>query len=377
MINILIDGNYIFHKTFGIFGGYGPKDPAEVLKTKNEQAMFIRKIATDLCTALRELPTGGRLVFTADSRSWRKDVEIEGGGYKSKRVKDETVDWSIFFNLLDAFGKQLEKMGFIYSRANGAEGDDLLYFWADYFTTKGQNCIIVSGDKDLHQLARWKGNNWTLVWSNNSKNNVISSPVNWKKNWLEQQDQVSIFEMAETIQPDKSKIKKWIEKLVLNEVYPRDFIFVKMLIGDDGDDVPGVWNFEATPGKMSRMTPKRAEQLLESLQQSRWVDFSFQDLLVDNEFLDWAAGYILRLMKDIDSKENRQKATQNLLRNYKLMWLDKMVMPDWVISSVLAEIKRGINLDRRPITLDRIKILEGTEWVTTTSIPKMYNPFPD
>jgi 5'-3' exonuclease len=377
MINILIDGNYIFHKTFGIFGGYGSKDPAEVLKTKNEQAMFIRKIATDLCAALRELPTGGRLVFTADSRSWRKDVEIEGGGYKSKRVKDETVDWSIFFNLLDAFGKQLEKMGFIYSRANGAEGDDLLYFWADYFTTKGQNCIIVSGDKDLHQLARWKGNNWTLVWSNNSKNNVISSPVNWKKNWLEQQDQVSIFEMAETIQPDKSKIKKWIEKLVLNEVNPRDFIFVKMLIGDDGDDVPGVWNFEATPGKMSRMTPKRAEQLLESLQQSRWVDSSFQDLLVDDEFLDWAAGYILRLMKDLDSKENRQKATQNMLRNYKLMWLDKMVMPDWVISSVLAEIKRGINLDRRPITLDRIKILEGTEWVTTTSIPKMYNPFPD
>lgn len=377
MINILIDGNYIFHKTFGIFGGYGSKDPAEVLKTKNEQAMFIRKIATDLCAALRELPTGGRLVFTADSRSWRKDVEIEGGGYKSKRVKDETVDWSIFFNLLDAFGKQLEKMGFVYSRANGAEGDDLLYFWADYFTTKGQNCIIVSGDKDLHQLARWKGNNWTLVWSNNSKNNVISSPVNWKKNWLEQQDQVSIFEMAETIQPDKSKIKKWIEKLVLNEVNPRDFIFVKMLIGDDGDDVPGVWNFEATPGKMSRMTPKRAEQLLESLQQSRWVDSSFQDLLVDDEFLDWAAGYILRLMKDLDSKENRQKATQNLLRNYKLMWLDKMVMPDWVISSVLAEIKRGINLDRRSITLDRIKILEGTEWVTTTSIPKMYNPFPD
>ena len=377
MINILIDGNYIFYKTFGIFGGYGAKDPGEVLKTKNDQAMFIRKIATDLCAALRELPTGGRLIFTADSRSWRKDVVIEGGGYKSKRVKDETVDWSIFFNLLDSFGRQLEKMGFIYSRADGAEGDDLLYFWADYFTTKGQNCIIVSGDKDLHQLARWKGENWTIVWSNNSKNNVVSSPVDWKKNWLEQQEQVSIFDMSEAIQPDKSKLKKWIENLVLNEITPRDFIFVKMLIGDDGDDVPGVWNFEATPGKISRMTPKRAEQLLESLQHSKWTKSSFQDLLIDDEFLDWSAGYILRLTKDVDSKENRQKASQNLLRNYKLMWLDKMVMPEWVISNVVAEIKRGINLDRRSITLDRIKILEGTEWVTTTSIPKMYNPFPD
>ncbi len=377
MINILIDGNYLLHKTFGIFGGYGAKDPAEVLKTKNEQAMFIRKVATDLCAALRELPAGGRLVFTADSRSWRKDIEIEGGGYKSNRVKDETVDWSIFFNLLDAFGKQLEKMGFIYSRADGAEGDDLLYFWADYFTTKGQDCIIISGDKDLHQLARWKGDNWTLVWSNNSKNNVVSCPEKWKENWLDHQPPVSIFEMSESAQPDKTKMKKWIEKLLLNPITPRDFVFVKMLIGDDGDAVPGVWNFEATPGKISRMTPKKAEQLVESLHQSKWAQISFQELLEDVEFLDWAGGYILRLMKDLDSKENREKASRNLKRNYQLMWLDKVVMPEWVIANVLAEIKRGMNLDRRPVTLDRIKILEGTEWVTVTSIPKMYNPFPD
>lgn len=374
MINILIDGNYLLHKTFGIFGA---KEAAEVLKTKNEQAMFIRKVATDLCAALRELPTGGRLVFTADSRSWRKDVEIEGGGYKSNRVKNETVDWSIFFNLLDAFGKQLEKMGFVYSRADGAEGDDLLYFWADYFTTKGQDCIIISGDKDLHQLARWKGDNWTLVWSNNSKNNVVSCPEKWKENWLDHQPPVSIFEMSESAQPDKTKMKKWIEKLLLNPITPRDFVFVKMLIGDAGDAVPGVWNFEATPGKISRMTPKKAEQLVESLRQSKWAQISFQELLEDVEFLDWAGGYILRLMKDLDSKENREKASRNLKRNYQLMWLDKVVMPEWVIANVLAEIKRGMNLDRRPVTLDRIKILEGTEWVTVTSIPKMYNPFPD
>ena len=88
MINILIDGNYIFHKTFGVFGGFGAKDPSKVLGTPGEQAMFIRKVATDLCAGLRLLPQGGRLVFTCDSRSWRKDVEIEDVGYKSNRVKD-------------------------------------------------------------------------------------------------------------------------------------------------------------------------------------------------------------------------------------------------------------------------------------------------
>jgi archaellum component FlaG (FlaF/FlaG flagellin family) len=59
MINILIDGNYIFHKTFGVFAGYGSNvDPGKVLKSKSDQSMFIRKIATDLCSSLKMLPVG-------------------------------------------------------------------------------------------------------------------------------------------------------------------------------------------------------------------------------------------------------------------------------------------------------------------------------
>ena len=143
MINILVDGNYIFHKTFGVFGGFGTKDPSKVLETSGEQAMFIRKVATDLCAGLKLLPQGGRLIFTSDSRSWRKDVEIEDGGYKSNRIKDETVDWTIFFDLMTEFGHQLENQGFVFSKVKGAEGDDLLYYWSDYFNSVGENCIII------------------------------------------------------------------------------------------------------------------------------------------------------------------------------------------------------------------------------------------
>lgn len=121
MINILLDGNYIFHKTFGIYAGYGDVDPGKVLKRKEDQAAFIRKISTDLCYALKTLPTGGRLVFAADSRSWRRDVEIEDGGYKSGRVRDVDSDWTIFYDLIKAFGEQVEKMGFIFSKVDGAD----------------------------------------------------------------------------------------------------------------------------------------------------------------------------------------------------------------------------------------------------------------
>jgi len=375
MINILIDGNYIFHKTFGIFGGYGSKDPAEVLGAKGEQAMFVRKIATDLCASLRLLPTGGRLVFTTDSRSWRKDVEIEDGGYKSNRVKDENVDWSIFFDLMQSFGKHLEKMGFIYSKVEGAEGDDLLYFWADYFTKNGEDCIIISGDKDMHQLARWNQKNWTIVWNNNSKNNVVTVPAGWKGGWLLAEQKVSIFNMGASLSPDRDKLKNLVNKSASEEVNPRDFIFTKMLTGDKGDAVPSVWDFEQTPGKISKVTPKKAEQILESLKVSKWNETEFGNMLSDQEFLDWVSGFVLRLMKDVDSSDNRQKVANNLLRNYTLMWLDSSVIPDWVKRNSNSEIERGISLEKRTITFDRIKILEGTEWVGSSGAPKSFDPF--
>ena len=375
MINILIDGNYIFHKTFGIFGGYGTKNPAEVLGAKGEQAMFVRKIATDLCASLRLLPSGGRLIFTTDSRSWRKDVEIEDGGYKSNRVKDENVDWTIFFDLMQSFGKHLEKMGFVYSKVEGAEGDDLLYFWADHFTKSGEDCIIISGDKDMHQLARWNGKNWTLVWNNNSKNNLVTVPIGWTSDWLNSKQEVSIFDMGTTLSPDKDKLKELVNKSVTEELSPRDFIFVKMLTGDKGDAVPSVWEMEITPGKMNKVSPKKSEQVLESLRVSKWAGVEFQSLLTDEEFLDWISGFVLRLMKDVDSAGNRQKLSKNLLRNYTLMWLDWSVIPEWVRRNAEDDIQRGISLEKKSITYDRIKILEGTEWVTTNTAPKNFDPF--
>lgn len=375
MINILIDGNYIFHKTFGIFGGYGPKNPAEVLGSKGEQAMFVRKISTDLCASLRLLPTGGRLIFTTDSRSWRKDVEIEDGGYKSNRVKDENVDWTIFFDLMQTFGKHLEKMGFVYSKVEGAEGDDLLYFWANHSNQQGENCIIISGDKDMHQLARWHGKNWTLVWNNNSKNNLVTVPIGWTSDWLNSKQEVSIFDMGTTLSPDKDKLKELVNKSVTEELSPRDFIFVKMLTGDKGDAVPSVWEMEITPGKINKVSPKKSEQVLESLRVSKWAGVEFQSLLTDEEFLDWISGFVLRLMKDVDSAGNRQKLSKNLLRNYTLMWLDWSVIPEWVRRNAEDDIQRGISLEKKSITYDRIKILEGTEWVTTNTAPKNFDPF--
>lgn len=374
MINICIDGNYIFHKTFGIFGGYGNVDPGKILADKKEQSAFIRKISTDLCSSLKLLPGGGRLIFTADSRSWRREIEIEGGGYKSGRVKDENVDWTIFFDLLHSFGTHLEKMGFIFSKVDGAEGDDLLMFWSDYFVSKGENCIIVTGDKDLHQLVKISGDSWTAVWNNNSKNSLLSVPGGWRENWLNQKEEVGIFNMASSISPEKEKLRDFLKKVEIQEIESREFIFNKILIGDRGDSVPSVWEYESS-GKVSKFTQKKAEVVLSSFSNSEWANMEFGSLLKSDDFMNWISGIIIRTSKDVDSSTNREKAKKNLVRNFRLMWLNRSMVPEKVTNTCQIEVERGSQKPKRNITLDRIKILEGTDWVSSDYAPRGIDPF--
>jgi len=375
MINVCSDGNYIFHKTFGVFGGYG-KDPAEVLETTGDQSLFIQKISTDLCAALKKLPTGGRSIFTSDSKSWRKDVEIEEGGYKSG---ERTGDWSIFYSLLSSYTEHLETMGFIHSKVNGAEGDDLLYFWADYFNSKGEDCIIITGDRDLHQLAKWKGDNWTVVWSNNSKNNLLTVPKDWEKRYLNKSSVASVFNMGDVMDLDREKLKKFSNNLTIQEVNHRTFIFEKMLLGDKGDTVPSVWESVEVikeKEKVTRMTPSKSDKVMEAMDNSDWRDVDFIELIKNDEFLKWVSGVSLRVLKAIDSTENREKLIQNLLRNYTLMWLDKTVIPRWVIDDVIEELKRGLSKEDRVVTLDRFKIIENTPWTSgNVATPKQFDPF--
>jgi hypothetical protein len=102
---------------------------------------------------------------------------------------------------------------------------------------------------------------------------------------------------------------------------------------------------------------------------------SFSELIRNGDFLNWISSLILKIAKGVDSSENRIKAKSNLLRNFKLMWLDPEVIPEGIRKNCYAETERGFKLERKSITLDRIKILEGTEWITQGYHPKGMDPF--
>jgi 5'-3' exonuclease len=380
MINIAIDGNYIFHKTFGIFGGYGNVDPSKILNGPEEQASFIRKISTDMCSSIRKLPYGGKIVFTIDSRSWRKDIEIKDGGYKSNRKKDENVDWSIFYDLMNSYGAHLEKMGFILSKVDGAEGDDLLWKWSEHFNSIGENCIVVTGDGDLNQLANINDiGNWTIVWNPNSKKNVLTIPPGWLDKVIPTKNtkEMSIFDMGSSIIPHNDKLETLSKEADVIEVNVRDFIIEKILTGDKGDAVPSVWIGKNSSGKETRITPLKAKKIMDGFYNSQWGDLDFNDLLENDEFLEWTGGFCIRSVNGMDTTENRKEAGENLIRNFKLMWLNESVIPSDVLMGMEKSIDRGLGLARINPVLDRIKILDGTDWLRdgVNITPTQFNPF--
>ena len=167
-MTLIFDGNYLFYKTLFIFSGYS--SGKKLLEDEKDQAMFMRKIATDMSHAIRAFGNPDRIVFTIDSRSWRKDIEIEDGAYKGTRTRDETaVDWNTFYKCMNEFGEILSKKGIIVSKEERAEGDDLMFLWADRFFQAGEDSVIITGDKDLTQCIRMNDKNFVVVYNPNSK----------------------------------------------------------------------------------------------------------------------------------------------------------------------------------------------------------------
>jgi 5'-3' exonuclease len=373
MTSVIIDGNYLFHKTFAIFSDFGSKQPGEVLSKTEEQGMFMRKIMTDICYSLNQIPTTGYVIFCKDSRSWRKNLDIKREEYKSGRVKNESVDWGSFFILMEEFGKFIELNGYIYSKAQGAEGDDLLWFWNKKLKELGHNVIIYSGDKDSHQLVESENGRWTICWNANSKNNKIFCDKNWKSDYLEKEEDVSIFSLDFVGNNEKEKMVHLSASATLEAVDKNKLIFEKILTGDKGDNVPSIFSYEKTPGKIFKLTPAKSASIYENFKQSGWGNSKLEDIWKNDEFKDWVSGYVLRSLSYTDTASNRAEVANNYHENAQLVWLSDHVIPEEVLAA-MEFAYTNTDLEIKPTLTDKTNLIGRSRW-DKYEAPSAFNPF--
>ena len=127
MINLVVDTQNIFYRSMFMVGSYGA-GPCS-FDSQDEVDKLIRKVSTDVTYILRTL-TPNRVIFTYDNKSWRKSINIEENeGYKGNRKQSEFMNWTNIYNAIDTFSGLMDSNGFINSKVDKAEADDLMALW--------------------------------------------------------------------------------------------------------------------------------------------------------------------------------------------------------------------------------------------------------
>jgi len=359
MTNIIFDGNYLFYKTlFAVLHTMKLNKDENFLSSDDHQQIFMQKISVDMAFAIRQFGNPTRIIFTIDGKSWRNEVEIEeNDGYKSGRSKDLKIDWDAFYKMMNEFATIIERKGFIVSRIDRAEGDDVMYFWAQLFLAKKQNSIIVTGDKDLRQIVRLNNDNYTVVFDNNSQRRSICA-AEGLQDWLKTEDEIDIFSTETYMNTSKDLIHNVSKKIKIIEIDPHDFILQKALIGDDGDDVPPLFIWPTKNGKkFNRITPKRAEVILNHVRESIDEKLTIKNITTYADKITEGIRKVSKV-KEIDAESIESK----LKRNIKLMYLHKSVIPNEIFKDFIVHAKENYKKKLGAKSYSKHMLIEGTKY---------------
>lgn len=254
-MNLLFDGNYLFHKTFSVFSTYyRGEDMSVVLQDKEKRQVLLRKCVIDMCYAINKFKDVKRVAFTIDSSSWRYELYAN---YKYSLTKVKDAFYPQFLECLNAFEELLRKRGIIVSRVQGAEGDDLMYVWSLYFGyCLDEELVIITGDSDIRQMMTRN----VSLFANNSKNLKMYCVPEMEVFWNEYLD----------------------TDIEVIPVKPFEILLYKVIMGDTSDNIPKLkkgFGEKAFHRFIEYITPYNEPKDVDLLTMARWITDRFGDFV--------------------------------------------------------------------------------------------------
>ena len=373
---LMIDGNYFVYSRLYVM----PRSKGILLGEEKEQAQFLRKLCIDFASEVRKMrPFIDQIVVAVDSKSWRKDL-FPDAEYKGTRTVDETVNWDAVYNIYDKFREVLAKQGVIVQQTNGAEADDILFAWSTELNNIGKNCIVWTGDRDLIQLVDYtQATDGYTLWYYNTKRTLIAfegfSQVLEEPEVIEEKSNDDLlFNMASDESMSggiKSEIREWVKKnrVKVEEVQSREFIFKKILIGDRSDNINSVvtYNKKMSNGKIRTfsITEKQSEKILAQYEKD-FGRFEVEQLFV-KESRERMCDAIYRVV----GNSTVETIQSNLMQNIQLMLLHVRTIPESILKAIYTEINKPYNSPELHNLSSMERILEGTGF---TDRDKMTTP---
>ena len=379
---LMIDGNYFVYSRLYVMPRRKDK---QLLESEKDQGQFMRKLCIDFASEIRKMkPFVDEVVIAVDSKSWRKDFYPEAE-YKGTRKTDSSVNWEAVYRIYDEFRALLAKNGVIIQQTPGAEADDILFARATELNNQGKNCIVWTGDRDLIQLVDYtQATDGYTLWYYNTKRNLLA--FEGFNDLLEQTtgDSVSpdelLFDLNNSdISSDeiKGKIKDWVKsnKVNIQEIDSRAFIFKKILIGDKSDNINSVVTYTKTMknGKVRTfsITDKQADKILAQYEKD-FGRFEVEQLFVP-EVIEKMADVIYR----VNGNASVEAIKKTLKLNIQLMLLHVRTIPEPIMDAMYNDIELN-NTELNMYNVSQMeRILEGTNWTNKNgdSVPENLDPF--
>lgn len=372
-LNLVIDASGIFYRSLFTVGSYGSRKNQRLLESEASQGVFMRKLATDFAALVKSVENVNRVIVCLDSTSWRKKIEIEDGGYKSgrKEKKEESnVDWDVFFKLTHEFTEILASHGYIISKVKDAEADDLLYLWSRKLNDMKESVIMVTGDKDLHQVINLHENgSWTVALDpvTQRRKAVLSQEVYDTCKREVESEEVDIFDPSTWTAEPGDILFSLVDRNDIHIVDPVKVATMKVLLGDGGDSVPGVVSWLDKKKDSDELVIKSLTETKINKAISTMPSFTWRDL--KNGL------YIEELAKELAAVSKREVTVDDLKkkidRNINLVVLDSDIIP----AEIQEKFKQLVEkVESSPVHLTREAILHGTKWWTENKdfVPKGY-----
>lgn len=372
-LNLVIDASSIFYRSLFTIGAFGSSE--KLLESKESRGVFMRKLAVDFTTLVKSLDNYNRVVICQDSASWRKAVLISDGGYKSDRKKDASaVNWNSFYDLTDSFVQILAQKGYIISKINGAEADDLLFLWSKKFNAENENVVLITGDRDLLQtLKHTSTDRWTIALDpvvNRKKISLVKESFDRASGLISKASTIDLFNPDSWID-DTDVLQKLVSTHETQVIDPVLIALKKVVLGDPGDSVPGIisWPDKKEPEKTRSLTENNFNKILTAI-----PDLSIEGLLAGNNVE--AMIEIAKTLKKLDSIDV-ELVKKNIARNVKLVVLSEEVIPQEIQDAFK---QKHVTVPYSSVVTTRGELLNGTEWWTTqaaknTFVPKSYDLF--
>ena len=376
MTNLIFDLSNMAFRSMYVVGGYGAK--SFTFDSQNEVDQLMRKIAMDIAFIVR-LTNPSRVIFAIDSKSWRKQIQIEENeGYKGQRKPSAHINWDNVYASLAEFSEIMESNGMIVSKIMDAEADDIIALWASELQfNQNQHVIIVTGDEDMRQLVKFnpydapnKKFAFTTVFNPFSKPKVgrILYVPDYFINWLNEEEVVDIWNLSTSVDIDKQDFRRIrdTEKVSVEQIDGTMIAMRKVFCGDDGDNVPSIFTWltkdKNDDDKVNRITPAKFEKIYEM------IKLNPTEKYIDHINLMERSEEIFEAIKEVTKQTPPFKIKPRLERQIKLIVLDKYIFPEHIVKEFESNIKKELEKPRvNYASINMQELLSGTRYVRAKS----------